>query len=752
MNFKNRNATKPNRVTITPENGTAFTATISRNDSPAYNQEGTMLTAEVFNQMCDDINASNSFVTGAESRLQTVESAINNLEVKTIVVDENTNPSASISSSTDNKFKTITFNLPKAKQGKSYRNMGEWVNTKSYVNDENFIDTVFLNGCTYFCKISNNNVQPVDNSDSQYWGLLARRGGEGSVTIVDNLNSTSSDAALSANQGNYIKQNYALKSGSVYKGTCQTAQSTTTKEVVCDGFVLETGATIDVEFVNASVSSAYLNVNSTGAKQIKYQSSSYGLSNISGSSYISVSFGAWSAGDTVRFIYNGTYWIEIFNVSRGVNVGKQNAYSADSATYATYVRTKYESPTASTKRYLTFVDSNNSSSLSEQLYTDDGISYDSYNNTLQVENLSDGTISKPVSEILSTTQLPIGAIFQSAVKLNDSAYHALDGSSYSQSGVYSEFVSWLKAQVSAGNVTTCSEDEFSNSVSNTGNCGKFVIDNNNNTFRFPKITRFVQGISSDSDIGNSIVAGIPNIVGGLEHTVSLEGTKPAIATGCFTWKEKECGDHYETKSGGNSYDPRFNANNGSAIKGIYRDDATTVQPQATQYPFYIVVANSVKTNIQTNIDNISSDISNINSKIDNKFCCDGIFIQNKTYYFNKNSSANIIVKIPEITSNLEVETFTINTNGRPLIVLGSVFGNFQKMHNAQIYISIDGVETELFDTCQEALHIFSFTRVLKGIDKGSHIVKFMLKGNNEGENQSFNIPQYTTNYFAIYEI
>ena len=86
--------------------------------------------------------------------------------------------------------------------------------------------------------------------------------------------------------------------------------------------------------------------------------------------------------------------------------------------------------------------------------------------------------------------LPVGTIFASAIPLTDSSVHLLDGTTIAQNGIYQEFAMLLKSLVSAGYNISCSQEDFDNAVSLTGNCGKFVIDNDANTIRLPKITRF----------------------------------------------------------------------------------------------------------------------------------------------------------------------------------------------------------------------------------------------------------------------
>ena len=85
----------------------------------------------------------------------------------------------------------------------------------------------------------------------------------------------------------------------IHYGTCSTAAATADKTVSCTGFNLTTGAVIYVRFTvtnTAAVGNLTLNVNSTGAKSIKYRNG-----NIN-------SAGNLAANRTYCFIYDGTYY------------------------------------------------------------------------------------------------------------------------------------------------------------------------------------------------------------------------------------------------------------------------------------------------------------------------------------------------------------------------------------------------------------------------------------------------------------
>lgn len=90
---------------------------------------------------------------------------------------------------------------------------------------------------------------------------------------------------------------------SPYYGTCSSVGSTNSKVVTLDveddNFSLYVGAMISVRFDNANIaSSPTLNVNGTGAVAVK----DYGTTNIDTSSE------AWSDGEVVTFVYDGSYW------------------------------------------------------------------------------------------------------------------------------------------------------------------------------------------------------------------------------------------------------------------------------------------------------------------------------------------------------------------------------------------------------------------------------------------------------------
>lgn len=82
----------------------------------------------------------------------------------------------------------------------------------------------------------------------------------------------------------------------VHYGTCSTAAATAAKAVALTGFDLATGSAVIVRFtVTNTAANPTLNVNSTGAKAIRYSNAA-------------ISAGQLAANRTYEFVYDGTYW------------------------------------------------------------------------------------------------------------------------------------------------------------------------------------------------------------------------------------------------------------------------------------------------------------------------------------------------------------------------------------------------------------------------------------------------------------
>lgn len=199
MEFIDREAQNKSHVIINFDDGTSKSATIVRDDNPTVG--GTPISAAIFKELNRLIELCKTEAETNKQNLAEIIENINSITIESLSVDSTNLPNATF----DKDNNKIVFTLPKPKQGKSYRSMGIWSSTQEYVNSDLYIDTVSLNGCSYYCKKSGYNHQPSDNADNEYWGLMCARGSNASVNIIDNLLSDNASYVLSANQGRILK-------------------------------------------------------------------------------------------------------------------------------------------------------------------------------------------------------------------------------------------------------------------------------------------------------------------------------------------------------------------------------------------------------------------------------------------------------------------------------------------------------------------------------------------------------------------
>ena len=120
--------------------------------------------------------------------------------------------------------------------------------------------------------------------------------------------------------------------GGVFYGTSSTAAGTAAKVVTCEDFTsadLVAGTVIAVKFSatnSGAVASLSLNVNGTGAKNIKYINNGT-LGNLSSAGYL-------KANTTYYFYYDGTYWVALFNYNLTYSAMSEAEALAGTATSA----------------------------------------------------------------------------------------------------------------------------------------------------------------------------------------------------------------------------------------------------------------------------------------------------------------------------------------------------------------------------------------------------------------------------------
>jgi len=118
---------------------------------------------------------------------------------------------------------------------------------------------------------------------------------------------------------------------------------------------------------------------------------------------------------------------------------------------------------------------------------------------------------------------------------------------------------------------------------------KYGVGDGVKTFNVPDLTDKIPwqsgGLSGSKALGKAIPAGIPNIKGSFFNTQENETSIPKDPTGAFTRTRREGNGAdgtygwFETIS--------FNASSGATTSGIYRDDATIVQPPAISMKYII---------------------------------------------------------------------------------------------------------------------------------------------------------------------
>lgn len=199
-----------------------------------------------------------------------------------------------------------------------------------------------------------------------------------------------------------------------------------------------------------------------------------------------------------------------------------------------------------------------------------------------------------------------------------------------------------------------------------------------NTVRLPKVTGIIEGTDNETNLGNVVEAGLPDVshthtrgtmnikgrFGGVSYDNS--DSKSAITgydNNAFSWGSS-------TKNGGgDGSDDRwvyFNAADGwsgststnSSVSSIY-GNSDTVQPQTVKVLYYIVVATTTKTEIEININQIATDLNykadvDGSNMVDSVKNFDGQWITTYTRIYNNESMAantHVVIDLSSILPN-----------------------------------------------------------------------------------------------------
>lgn len=188
----------------------------------------------------------------------------------------------------------------------------------------------------------------------------------------------------------------------------------------------------------------------------------------------------------------------------------------------------------------------------------------------------------------------IGELVYSLIPLTDAGLHVLNGELLPGEGIYEDFYNYMLSIAVNHPQLFTTEEAWQTSVQTYGVCGKFVIDTANSTIRLPKVTGFVEGTIVQSELGDLVEAGLPDH----SHTQVYKDVNykaPYGSANRVCWE----GTEFITVDTGLA----------SVNNSIY-GNSDTVQPQAIKGYIYIVLANTVKTEIEVDIDNVATDLDN----------------------------------------------------------------------------------------------------------------------------------------------
>lgn len=235
--------------------------------------------------------------------------------------------------------------------------------------------------------------------------------------------------------------------------------------------------------------------------------------------------------------------------------------------------------------------------------------------------LPDGT---SLTSYLNKMPYPIGTIIQSTCKQNNSGLHLADGGELAIGGTYDAFCQYVLSHQDYFPITDLAT--YQAELEEYGQCGKYVITDT--YVKIPKITKMTESANSESELGQSMGAGLPNIKGEVINfcCTNSSGLYSNYNSGKAILAGADAG------IGGITYYPSSLSSSSNANNDGFKFDAsldnpiygnsTTVQPQSVKLYYYIVVATVIKTDIEVNIDNIASDLNNLSNQLSTKASVD----------------------------------------------------------------------------------------------------------------------------------
>lgn len=223
----------------------------------------------------------------------------------------------------------------------------------------------------------------------------------------------------------------------------------------------------------------------------------------------------------------------------------------------------------------------------------------------------------------------VGEIIQSTIPLTDAGLHLLDGSVISGSGAYSAFVTHIAGLVSGHSELFTTEANWQTSNDNYGACDKFVYDSVNNTVRLPKRVTdhgvLIKSYSSGTDWYRIYSDGFCEQGGYVNahnvQTVTLptafRDTNYNVYLGSARTSASQAGEAndqvYRSTFTTDSFNMYINNTSGNTIFWHACGYTDISDLQQTPVYEYIVIANTVKTPVEVDIDEVMTDL---NGKVD----------------------------------------------------------------------------------------------------------------------------------------
>lgn len=204
--------------------------------------------------------------------------------------------------------------------------------------------------------------------------------------------------------------------------------------------------------------------------------------------------------------------------------------------------------------------------------------------------------------------LPVGTVFASLCTSSFVPENCVpaNGEEYSGETFYDLWTNFLIP----GRLQTCTYEEYAQTLSTYGNCPKFAIDTQLKTFKVPTIKdgTFIQQANSDSELGKSYNAGLPNITGGYSANGGAEDL--GSIRGAFNGTNRGSWSYAHVQ---NPQQSRLNVNFDASYSNSIYGNSTTVQPTAIALRYFIVLTTGT---INASAMNWDEYIRNINGKVD----------------------------------------------------------------------------------------------------------------------------------------